>query len=173
MSAVNPEDEPQSYRFMGTMSAPVEESVREVRFIARQLRLLGPLILLVTLGNMGVLLWGIGRSVQLGHVGYQDTLTVTNIVIAMVTIAALGLFETLRKRGDAIFQELSDELQWHVGRLPFREAPVERPMLDVRVTLRTFSAAAELPLVPGRFGGAVYAALNLIIAIASVFLFRV
>jgi hypothetical protein len=41
-------------------------------------------------------------------------------------------------------------------------------VLEARVALRTFSAAAELPLVPGRFGGAIYALLNLIIAVVAV-----
>jgi hypothetical protein len=167
MSTVERDDESRGYRL--APSSPVERSVAELRFISQRLRLMGPLILLVTLGNIGVLLWGIGRTAPYGS--YQESIAVANIVIAMATIAALGFFETLRKRGDAIFQELSDELQWHVGRRTpdyLDDPPTTRPVLEARVMLRTFSAAAELPLVPGRFGGAAYACVSLLIAVLSV-----
>jgi hypothetical protein len=155
------------------MSIDLDESVRELRFITRRLRLVGPLLLLVTLVNIGVMLWAIERSARSPrYVEYSELPVTLNVAITIATIATLGLFETLRKRGDAIFQELSDELQWHLGRRGFEDAPRERPLLEERITLRTFSAATELPLVPGLFGGAIYAALNLMIAVTSVLVFR-
>lgn len=169
MSTVDREES--SPAFMPLRSSPIERSIRELTYVSRRLQFMGPTVLLVTLVNLGVLLWGIGANAS--YYGYQAPLAIINIVIAMATIAALGFFEALRKRGDAIFQEVSDELQWYVGHsesrgLSLREAPSERPLLEARVVLRTFSAAAELPLVPGRLGGAAYALLNLVVAVAAV-----
>ena len=135
--------------------------------ITRQLRVLGTAVLLVTLINFGLLLWIIAQATRPYHDEFQNINSLLNIVLAMGTIVALGLFETLRKRGNAIFQELSDELQWHVGRPRGPGQPQERPFLDARVALRTFSAASELPLIPGRFSAAAYAVLSLCIAFGS------
>jgi hypothetical protein len=150
----------------------VSASARELRAITRRLRLISALVLLVSAGSFGVLLWSIAARSSYEYEGNADFFVALNIVVAMSTIALLGTFEVLRKRGDAIFQEMSDELQWHVGRPDARDAPRERPLFDVRVALRTFSAAADLPLIPGRYGGAVYAAVNLAVAVAAVFIYQ-
>lgn len=152
--------------------SPIFESIRELESVAGVLRRLGPIVLLVTLANVGTLLWAIVQSVQGAFVEFEEALALLNIVMAMGTIACVGWFETMRRRGDAIFQEVSDELQWHVGRAEYREAPPTRPLLKARVALRTFSAAAQLPLIAGPFGATGYAALNLAIALTSAFVLR-
>lgn len=153
---------------MSTGPASVTRSIRQLVQITQQLRILGTAVLLVTLINFGFLLWIIARVARPGYGDFQDINSLPSIILAMGTIVALGLFETLRKRGNAIFQELSDELQWHVGRPQAPGQPQERPFLDARVALRTFSAASELPLIPGRFSAAAYALLSLCIALGSV-----
>ena len=155
----------------GGNDGSVERSVAELSHVAHRLRRMGQLILLATVVNIGVLIWEVGRSARWDH-SSDESLMILSICISAATLASLGLFEALRKRGDAIFQELSDELQWHVGRSFGGPPPLERPLLHARIALRTFSAAAELPLVPGRFGGAIYAGLNLWVALAAALLLR-
>jgi hypothetical protein len=156
----------------------INRAVSELRFITGRLRIFGTVTLVATVINIGILFWAVylvarpkyfieTRSFEGG-----SSLIVVSIIIPMATIILLSLHETLRKRGDALFQELSDELQWHVGRRLESDMPRERPLLAARVSLRAFSAASELPLVPGRFGGAVYAGLNLTLAVTSVLLIR-
>jgi hypothetical protein len=163
---MNPEAEQEP--FEGTADL-VERSVAELSHVARRLRLIGQLVLLATVANIGVLLWEVGRSTSHGR---KESLAILSIAMAVATLAGLGVFEALRKRGDAIFQELSDELQWHVGRRSVTAVPWERPLLHARIALRTFSAVAELPLLPGRYGGAIYAGLNLSVALASALFLR-
>jgi hypothetical protein len=153
---------------MSGSSESVTRSIRELGRITQQLRIVGTAILVVTLINFGILLWIVAQAARPAYAEAQNLNSLPNIIFAMATIVALGIFETLRKRGNAIFQEVSDELQWHLGRTRDLDRPEERPFLDARVALRTFSAASELPLVPGRFSAAVYAALSLCIAVGSV-----
>jgi len=171
MSFVSREEEPEfSPVWSMEQRSSLRGSVEELHWISRSLRRLGTCILIITLVDVGMLLWGLSRGIGSGY-GGQSSLLLSIIVLAMANIAALGFFESLRKRGDAIFQELSDELQWHVGRPSGEGVPQNRPLLEARIAMRTFSVAAELPLVPGRFGGAVYAILNLWLAVAAASLF--
>ena len=99
-------------------------------------------------------------------------------------ICVLG-FEILRKNGDALFQEISDELQWRIGRkskLPRSKEPSissatpqlkvdkyskYKPDLDARIILRNFTLASDLPLIPGRFSPAIYIGLNFALVFLS------
>jgi hypothetical protein len=151
------------------------ESASVLGQVSMRLRMVGPVALVLSLANFAILLWGIVRSNR-GDLYIAESMALTNLVLTVVTISVLGYFESLRKRGDAIFQELSDELQWYVGRSGSHSifegssqssSPRDRPLLEVRLMMRAFSAAAELPLSPGSSGGALYAFFNLMIAIAS------
>jgi hypothetical protein len=103
----------------------------------------------------------------------------------LVTIAAIGVsalnalfysvtFESRRKEGDALFKEISDELQWYI-RFERAEtsktassAPEHRPDLGARLTLRTYAQTSDLPLIPGAYGPLLYALINIVsVAIAA------
>jgi hypothetical protein len=84
--------------------------------------------------------------------------------------------ESWRKRGDALFEEISDELQWNIRgtRLLKDKSPAkERPEIQARVVLRTFARASDLPIIPGKFGPAIYITVNLLITFLAIFLPRV
>jgi hypothetical protein len=68
------------------------------------------------------------------------------------------VYETGRKQGQIVYQQLSNELQMRV------EFPY-----DYRVALRSWSAVEDLPLVPGRFGPLAYFLFHLFLT-AVVFL---
>jgi hypothetical protein len=91
------------------------------------------------------------------------------VLIGFDVLAALA-FEALRKRGDAIFEELSDEFQWQLGSDKRRSAEIglARPPIGLRITLRSFVAASDLLLVPGRFGPLLYAMINVIMFVLAV-----
>lgn len=93
------------------------------------------------------------KFLQIGQIGF-----------AVFALANAVLYETLRKRGDAMFEEISDELQWNIrGAKSSGGADLvdERPNLQARIILRTFARASDLPLIPGKFGAGIYAAVNL------------
>jgi hypothetical protein len=91
-----------------------------------------------------------------------------NAAGTLAAVFALLFFERQRKRGDTLFQEISDELHWS------EHGPAEaheRPNLRIRVLLRDYSRSTDLPLIPARMGVASYAALNVLFLIASVIVF--
>lgn len=110
---------------------------------------------------------------------FETILSATVIASVALTLFSLYLltsFDRMRRRGDATFEELSDELQWHIrGHQKTVELGSERsasstPNLEVRLAMRRFSAACDLPLVPGRFGPAIYAFINILLSLAAALL---
>ncbi|MDZ7361412.1 MAG: hypothetical protein ONB46_11925 [candidate division KSB1 bacterium] len=85
-----------------------------------------------------------------------------------VNLAVIVLFENLRRGGDALFEEISDKLHWYVGYRKQKEngaAANDGQPPDARLVLRAFAGAADLPLIPGKFGPAIYAGVNLVFAL--------
>lgn len=77
-------------------------------------------------------------------------------------ILLLFLWERLRVEGKMLFEEISDELEWHhrtfKPRVTYSETTPEPVNLGIRVSLREFLDASDMPLIPGPFGAAWYLA---------------
>lgn len=142
--------------------------------IGRDLRLSGVLLVLVTLATVVV-------SLMLTATNFLHIIFVPRGIAFLLEVGTLLLsavlairFESFKKRGDVLFKELSDELQWHVrfetGSDPFgkdRPPPESRPGLNTRVVLREFAQSTDLPLIPGRYGPGLYVAINLMIMVGD------
>jgi len=95
-----------------------------------------------------------------------------NVFLSVFTLFVLGVAETLRKASDSLFQEISDELQFFTGRSMLTIHEDLDPFLaPFRYRNRAFSNAAELPLVPGRYGVSVYSLVSLVILGLSILVF--
>jgi hypothetical protein len=81
-------------------------------------------------------------------------------VCACLELFELIRFEQLRKEGEALAEILSDDVQRAVA-----EGDFIHP--DLRVEIRRFQNAGELPLVPSRYGPAVYAAVTITLGLGS------
>jgi hypothetical protein len=86
------------------------------------------------------------------------------VFLPIVAVVLLLLHDRTTNRGEALFEELSDELHWFAGTkaadVPAYDAP--KPLLSARVALRGFIRATTLPFAPAQWGTTVYLALNLI-----------
>lgn len=145
----------------------LDQAVGGLRMLRRRLGRIGVVTFVATALHVVVLLL---RFVGLLYFLWAVLASLSLFVVASAT--ALW-FETLRRRGDALYDEISDEVQWHIGReyassinQPVSEAP--RPPLRYRIELRSFAKASDLPLAPGRFGPAVYVALNVTLVVLLV-----
>jgi hypothetical protein len=85
---------------------------------------------------------------------------------AIAALLCAVVHEISRKQGDVLFEEISDEVQWRVRSQGHEKIAPERPLLDVRVTLRSFAHASDLPFIPSRFGAAIYVAINILILLS-------
>lgn len=140
----------------------LDSSIRRLNFFARQLRSVG---FVVTMASSFLLVIVAVTFLNL----FRSNAPLNREIYPLIAIAVLtaNLFllvmrDSLKKRGDALFEELSDELQWHaLGKISNEKLAESRPRLSIRVALRTYARTTDLPLVPGRYGEAVYAAFSI------------
>jgi hypothetical protein len=105
-------------------------------------------------------------------VAMNTTIIIVNASLFVISLLAIVMYESWRRRGDAVFEEISDEIQWNVGyrdRETSEKYPDQSPPIVARVMLRNFARTTDLPLVPGKFGPAIYAAVNVLSTFFLVF----
>ena len=134
--------------------------------ISLRLRLIGRAVALLSLLNLGSLAFlGLYRSSRIIlpiSVIYGDLMTMLLLATGVgLAFTCLIMFESLKKQGDALFEEISDELQWSISSKsegdrgvpsPANPPANQRPDLKVRIALRSFARTTDLPLAPGQFG---------------------
>ena len=138
------------------MRETFEDFEREVDFLARfssRMRVLGLALALITFLNFLTVLWYlISRHGFCLEVDYGiDFRVLISATLRTIAICIGVLHDFHRKRGEALFEEVSDELHWHIRPSGFGDADVAtaRPPLRVRVVLRSLVNSADLPLIPG------------------------
>jgi hypothetical protein len=84
--------------------------------------------------------------------GTRDVVILLIPLFLFALVASFAaLYDQMLHRGRGIFEEISDELEWHIGifsrqydNLPSKDAP----LLHVRIVLRDFARSSVLPLLP-------------------------
>jgi hypothetical protein len=161
---------------MRSSESLAEEILDRIARNTRVIRLGGLVILLLSLANLFVL---VASVIYLGNVtdsyDYTAAFLIASATLTFFTLTVLAIVESLRKRTDAYFQEVSDELQYSPNSAAHTSNPSQpserlrkRLELQARVVLREFSVASDLPLMPGRLGVSLYALVALAILVGSV-----
>jgi hypothetical protein len=127
----------------------VLEKIRAINQIQRRLGLFGVMAPLGTFVNFGVSLLWLGRMLV-----WAVPLSLSAAALALVTVLT---HEHLRKAGDALFEEISDEFQRR-----FKSSDPTGEYSEARKALRAFSATTDLPLIPGKWGPVIYVLANLL-----------
>lgn len=152
----------------------LRDSLGDLRTITRLLQRYAFLALVFTILNFGALI----VSVCFRFFSFSGILNTASrfiieiyvpILLTLTAVLTIVRYEILRKRGDALFEEISDELQWNIKRAV--STTEERPMLTARVALRSFARATDLPLIPGKFGPGLYATINFLLVFLVVYFF--
>jgi hypothetical protein len=153
------------------------ESLNLLNKLTNHLRMLSLYVFAITLINIAAnLLAIVGMKFKLPIVTNMSVEGGAIIItfLSLLPLLAIVLYESQRRRADALFEEISDELQWNVG---YRDREINKqvadnsPPLDARVILRSFARTTDLPLVPGKYGPSVYAAVNVFSTFFLVFSF--
>ena len=138
------------------------EYIDQMQRIAVLLRSLGLAMLLTTLFNLGVVaVAAVGPLPPFVGLQMSASLFVFAVLFAM-------LFEQLRRRGEVIYGEVTDELH-----RAHSDPQLERPRLSFRIALKNFASSMELPLIPGRYGVSLYLLLNLGVLLFAFLSYRV
>lgn len=135
-------------------SQEMEAYIARMQTIAVRLRLLGMGMLIATMMNLACAFAVAVRSLQ-----WFIILQVSAMLFVMVVFLAM-LFEQLRRRGEIIYEEVTDDLHRF-----YRETEMDRPRIAFRIALKNFATAMDLPLVPGRYGVSLYILLNLAVLV--------
>jgi hypothetical protein len=98
--------------------------------------------------------------------GITVGLVLAGISAVLVMLGLIG-FDRDRRRGNSIFEEVSDELQWSVLTRA-SEPPRQRPDLAIRIALRGFNDASKLPITRGYRGVQIYGIVNVLLLLAVV-----
>jgi hypothetical protein len=165
---------------------------RRLDRISIRLRISGVLTLVLTLSNIGMLIgmvissslvqrYNQINSSYISQGGSKEYLSylwlIGSVVIFVITLAMLGTADTLRRRGDAIFQEISSTFQEIDQEGIDRDqssssiGPLAELTAEARISLRTFGSSADQLLIGGRFGPAIYALINFIVVIIATILY--
>lgn len=136
--------------------------------LAQRMRMLGMYVTILTACNLlGVLVFLAMRGRFL-----SDIPMATHIAITLLAITSLTMYANLRSRAEVIFAELSEEVQWFIGRqiiernLKSPPSPPEfKPDLNTRIVLRTYAKATDLLFVPGDYGPGIYVMINLVVPV--------
>jgi hypothetical protein len=112
----------------------------------------------------------------------ENTIILLSTSTFFANILCLLVYQSLRRSGDVLFAELSDELQWHLtesaadrqissayaNRLDPLSDNIGRPSLSIRIALRSFVKNTGLPLVDGPGGTQIYFGVSAILWITSI-----
>ena len=151
------------------IEASESNPVRHLRETVVWLRSTGLLAAVVTLANFMCLV------IMVADITYVDPMVfvILSVFLTGGAIISVVLFDMHRKSGEALTDEISDELQWNMRSTSNeREEMRKRPPLDIRIALRGYLRATDLPLVVGKIGPPVYVLVNFIIVFATAYYCR-
>jgi hypothetical protein len=148
--------------------------VDELRFLNARLRRYSLIILLGVLFN--ILTNVVVATIVSVNRGYIDlrALVVVPTLTTIVALLCIAMYDSMRRRAAALFEELSDEYQWWVrgsaSRLSESGLRSSRPPIVIRVALRESAQAQNVPFFPGNFGPGIYAIVNICLLLAMLFI---
>ena len=153
----------------GRVDDPASEALEVLARATVRLRWVGGVL---TANTLGLLL--VAVTVVAAHEGFPGLAAFGNMghLLAAWSLANLLLciyHEAVVRHGSVVFLEVSDELNWYVdgeragGAHKRSLSGGRRPPIETRITLRNYGRHADLPLVPGHRGSAVYALVSVLL----------
>lgn len=158
-------------------SSELDHALRQLRITTQRLHSLSSLIVATTFINVALCISTISLHLIFG----ASTIFSIQIIIILplfpllASVAYLYSFDKLVSRGEVLYSEISDELEWTIReeRISSRPNPDirteshspikrERPGLSVRVALREFIQASKLPFARGPSATAIYLTFNFV-----------
>ena len=167
-------------RMTGDQKSPssLEAQLNQLNRISVRLRHLGMMAFIFTPASLVSLVATLFVRWSFNGFSAMLAMNILSLILIVSALVAAVMFEINRKEGDALFEEISDELQWeeqlmrYYQKLADAEPTEGRPFADVKIILRSFARAADLPIIPGKFGPAVYVAASLIMLLIQLWLYR-
>lgn len=160
-------------------SNEVEESefssqLKTLILLTKRLRFVGTailmiLILILVMLAMYVILHRqlVMENVRNGYSSYYNPFWMVGIyalLFLVVGIIALFYFNQLKNKGNIIYEELTEEIDWSTKRKEF----IHRPSIETRIIIKEFLKATDLPFTSGNNGQAFYLVLYIVVSVATI-----
>lgn len=133
-------------------------ALTKLKRITIRLKMVSSVLLLLSLLNVSIILGALGRVVYLN----SPSITVLGIFMIFMIFVASLLFDNLRKEGKSFYDEISGvshaKTNDDIDHLRISS-------LELRIRLRSFMLAYDIPLLPGKHGPSLLLLLNIIIVI--------
>jgi hypothetical protein len=138
----------------------LDARVHQLGYLANRMRLMGLCVTGLTVSNLLLLLIFLSL---LGRI-VPDVAMAVLMALTTASLASLTLYISLRSKAQVLFEEVSEELQWFIGREQYQHVssksdlppPAFKPDLSTRIVLRTFARATDLLFFAGSSGPGVY-----------------
>jgi hypothetical protein len=170
---VNSEGGDSRFKDVAMLLSRLMESTNRLRILAR-------FCALITLCNFLMTMFSglVASSRSEVRSDFVAQVGIMGFFVALGALFFLYLFDQGRKLGDAVFQELSDELEWS----PYQKSATNKfaisrpagiadvPRATVRLSVREFLLASTLPLVEREGSVRIYLLVNIACSIAVVVL---
>jgi hypothetical protein len=149
----------------------LEQNLALLERVTRRLRYLGILIVILTFTCLLFSALITNGVFYIGNDGFYVPIYFLYIPF-FSSLLSIIFYETYRKHGDALFEEISDELQWHIDGSKTAAISEKKPRLQSRIILRNYARTTDLILIPGKYGPAMYALINIAILFITLLLLR-
>jgi hypothetical protein len=171
----------------------LDENLKKLKIISFNLRFYGLLIVFISFLCIGLtVILGVGKSIFTNDSFYNSSreailtsagelqvsiVFVSLIMFEVVNFFLIVIYDSRLKQGNAIFEEISDELQWNINKTSWDNTKTsataeKRPELETRIILRTYARTTDLPLFPGKYGPAFYIFLSIISFFLSAYFYN-
>lgn len=156
--------------------SPIEESLLVLDKFTKWISFVSTLISITTALNLlfsFLIFFKVNSSLSIQTDRYDNKPLGTLLIILiffsfMSFLALLYLYDDRRKRGEVLFEEISDELEWYVSN-DKDNVNLKRPQIGARIALRSFTKTTDLPFVSGKIGILFYLTLNITLVVISIF----
>jgi hypothetical protein len=165
---MRPEDD-----FTGT-----EDALELLGYQTHKIRVIALMVVSVTAVNLVLSILVIFVAVLFESVRFDSRLQFSligpPIVLLISALGTLYLYDQRRGYANALFEEISDELEWRLKAVakdeettPSHEISRESPRLRARIILREFVLTTDLPFGHGREGAGFYVITNVLVSLMA------
>ncbi|MGV0047288.1 hypothetical protein ACRU13_21745 [Mycobacterium colombiense] len=140
----------------------LQRGAEQLRFATRQTRSLGLIAMVLTIFVLSVSVFLLAY-VQRFRYGAAPYISLAPAAIAVVAAIVLMTVERAQRRSDAIFDELTEELQYRIS-LPGPDRSTRRAPVEARMAMRDYSTGRTLPFLPNRSGPGILLLVNILFA---------
>jgi hypothetical protein len=159
----------QEHELRDKYGSQVFANLKRLVRITRTIEIVAMTVFILLISQMVILIASLLSLRRILYLHDTDLILMASFIF-FITILALFVHERLKRNGDIIFNEVSDELQWSLESRRFPKSPndfhsekEQRPNITIRIILRTFIRNTDLPLAASRLGPLIYLAMSFLI----------